>query len=276
MARVQPPITAELTCAASDGVEVRATVTGNGPPLILLAGGIDYLGRGWQSAVAHLAEQRRVVRFVRRFYRPELGDPFRWGMRDEARDVAALATALGGGVELLGHSSGGVLALECLVADPELYRAAVVFEAPINDPAATGGEALVRARRQLDAGRRVRAMVTFHADVVGMPSAASWLGSLLLAAVPEYRRRIPGQLADLAAIDALGDRRAAYGTITRPVLGVYGTTSPPHLPRRMRAMLDVLPNGRPCQVDGGHAAQANDPEGFARWVLAFLDERGPD
>ncbi|MEZ5130009.1 MAG: hypothetical protein R2703_16290 [Micropruina glycogenica] len=55
----------------------------------------------------------------------------------------------------------------------------------------------------------MRAMVTFHRDVVGMPPAASWLGSLLLAVVPGYRRRIPGQIADLAAIDALGDRRRA-------------------------------------------------------------------
>lgn len=104
----------------------RATVTGDGPPLILLAGGIDYRGRGWDSTVAYLAAQRRVVRFVRRFYRPELGNPFGWTMADEARDVAALATALGGEVELLGHSSGGVLALECLPAEPGLYRAAVV------------------------------------------------------------------------------------------------------------------------------------------------------
>lgn len=63
-----------------------------------------------------------MVRFVRRFYRPELGDPFGWTMADEARDVPAL----GGEVELLGHSSGGVLALECLLAEPGLYRAAVV------------------------------------------------------------------------------------------------------------------------------------------------------
>ncbi len=67
----------------------------------------------------------------------------------------------------------------------------------------------MRARRQLTDGRLVRAMVTFHSDVVGMPPAASWLGSLLLAVVPGYRRRIPGQIADLAAIDALGDRRRA-------------------------------------------------------------------
>ena len=33
-----------------------------------------------------------MVRFVRRFYRPELGNPFGWTMADEARDVAALGS----------------------------------------------------------------------------------------------------------------------------------------------------------------------------------------
>ena len=261
---------AALTCAADDGVRVDASVAGSGPPLILLAGGIDYLGRGWDSTAAQLSGQRRVVRPVRRFYRPELGDPFAWTMRDEARDVAALAAALGGRVDLLGHSSGGVLALECLANDPQLYGSAVVFEAPIVMGGPLGGEALARARGELAAGHQVRAMRTFFADVVGVSGWSSWLGAVGLNLVPGYRRRIRGQLADLAAIDALGDRRDAYRTIAQPVLGVYGTTSPAHLGERMRALLQVLPQGESWQVAGDHSAQSRDPEGFARRVLAFL------
>ena len=263
-------MSAALTCAADDGVLVDASVAGSGPPLILLAGGIDYLGRGWDSTVAHLVGQRRVVRHVRRFYRPELGDPFACAMRDDARDVAALAAALGGDVDLLGHSSGGVLALECLVSDPQLYRSAVVFEAPIVTDAPLGGAASTRAREHLAAGREVRAMASFLADIVGAPRWSSWLGAVGLTVAPGYRRRIPGQLADLAAIDALGDRRVAYSAITQRVLGVYGTDSPAHLGERMGALLQVLPQGEPWQVTGNHSAQARDPEGFAHRVLAFL------
>lgn len=57
------------------------------------------------------------------------------------------------------------------------------------------------------------------------------------------------------------------------MLGTYGTTSPAILPRRMQALLDVLPNGRAGQVQGGHAAQASDPEGFAGLILAYLAQR---
>lgn len=113
-------------------------------------------------------------------------------------------------------------------------------------------------------------MHVFFAEVVGMPWWSSMLGSLGLAVAPGYRRRIPGQVADLAAIDALGDRRGAYSTITGRVLGAYGTTSPPHLGERMRALLQVLPQGRTWRVEGTHAAQTRDPELFARQVLEFL------
>lgn len=269
-ARARRSLSAALTCAADDGVTVEASVTGAGPPLVLLAGGIDYLGRGWDSTIAHLAEQRRVVRYVRRFYRPELGDPFALAMRDEARDVAALATALGGRVDLLAHSSGGVLALESLISDPQLYRSAVVFEAPIVLDSPLGGAALTRARDHLAAGHEARAMKTFFTEVVGSPAWSAWLAAVGLTLAPGYRRRIPGQLADLAAIDALGDRRGAYAAIAQPVLGVYGTASPPHLGERMRALLRVLPKGEPWQVTGDHSAQSRDPEAFARRVLEFL------
>ena len=259
-----------VTCTAEDGTPLLATASGSGRPLILLAGGIDYRARGWDRVVPRLADQHRVVRFVRRFYRPELGDPFRWTMVDEAGDVAALARRLGGSVDLLGHSSGGVVALECLVRDPGLYGSAVVFEAPIVLDRPLGGEASDRARASLAAGRPVRALATFFRDVVGLPAWSAWLGALGVWAAPDYRKRIPGQVADLAAIDALGDRRPAYARIAHPLLAVRGTTSPPHLGRRMRALAEVVPGASSWVVQGGHGAQQRRPEQFAQQISDFL------
>ncbi len=261
-----------ITSAADDGVEVRATVTGEGRPLILLPGGIDYQGSGWNKVVPLLAGRGyAVARFIRRFYRPELGDPFQWTMADEARDVAALSQALGGEVALVGHSSGGVLALECLIDDPSLYRAAVVFEAPIAYTGPLGGERLVRARQALDEGKPAKAMMTFFRDVVGMPALPARLGAIAMAAYPEFRVRIPGQVADLAAIDAVGDHRDAYRRIAQPILGIAGTKSPAHLGDRMAALLAVLPNAVSWQVRGGHAAQQRRPQEFADRIGQFLD-----
>ena len=260
-----------ITCAADDGVPVTASITGTGRPLVLLPGGIDYTGKGWDKVAPLLGADHRVVRFVRRFYRPELGDPFRWTMADEARDVAALADHLGEPLDLVGHSSGGVLALECLVRDPTLYGAAVVFEAPIVLDQPLGGDALVIAKTSLDGGHTVRAMSTFFRDVVGMPAWSSWLSAVALAAVPAYRARIPGQVADLTAIDALGDRRPEYRTIQNPVLGIWATSSPAHLAHRMKALIEALPNAEAWEVDGGHASQQQHPQLHAERIRVFLN-----
>ena len=259
-----------VTCTAEDGTPILARASGSGRPLILLAGGIDYRARGWDRVVALLAEHHRVVLMVRRCYRPELGDPFGWSMLDDAGDVAALARRLGGAVDLVGHSSGGVVTLECLVRDPGLYRSAVVFEAPIVLDRPLGGEALERARASLAAGHPVRALATFFHAVVGLPAWSAWLGAAGVWASPAHRKRIPGQVADLAAIDALGDRRPAYARIAHPLLAVRGTTSPPHLGRRMRALAEVVPGASSWVVEGGHGAQQRRPEQFAQRITAFL------
>jgi pimeloyl-ACP methyl ester carboxylesterase len=119
----------------------------------------------------------------------------------------------------------------------------------------------------------VRAMSTFFRDVVGMPGWSSWLSAVPLAAVPAYRARTPGQVADLTAIDALADRRPQYRTIQNPVLGIWATSSPAHLAHRMKALIEVLPNAESWEVDGGHASQQQHPQLHAERIRAFLNRR---
>ncbi|MET0692367.1 MAG: hypothetical protein ABWY56_00460, partial [Propionibacteriaceae bacterium] len=118
-----------------------------------------------------------------------------------------------------------------------------------------------------------RAMATFLREVVGLSPRSAWLAGASLAVVPGYRRRVPGQLADLAAIDALGDRRSAYRTVSQPVLGISGTTSPAHLTQRMHDLVEVLPRAEPWQVDGGHAAAQQHPREVADRIADFLSAR---
>jgi pimeloyl-ACP methyl ester carboxylesterase len=91
-----------------------------------------------------------------------------------------------------------------------------------------------------------------------------------VAFTPAYRSRIPGQLADLAAVDALGDRRATYAKIVHPVLGIWSTRSPAHLAERMQALLDITPGMAGWQTDGGHAAARQHPQPVAAPISAFL------
>lgn len=97
-----------FVCQAADGMQVSGSVVGSGSPVILLAGGIDFDARSWAGVVRRLSQHHTIFRFVRRRYRPELGDPFQWSMREDAEDVAAVAALSSEPVALLAHSSGGV------------------------------------------------------------------------------------------------------------------------------------------------------------------------
>jgi pimeloyl-ACP methyl ester carboxylesterase len=60
---------------------------------------------------------------------------------DEVAEVREVARTLDRPV-LIGHSSGAVVALEALAADPDLYSAAVLYEPPIVlDEPLSGGTA---------------------------------------------------------------------------------------------------------------------------------------
>lgn len=261
-----------ISCSADDGVAVTASITGTGRPLVLLPGGIDYTGKGWDKVAPLLSTEHRVVRFVRRFYRPELGDPLRWTKWRTRRvmlpqlPTTSVSRLTWSRIRPVGCWRWSAwFATHICMAQPLCSKLPSSLDQPL------GGDALAIAKTSLDGGHTVRAMSTFFREVVGMPGWSSWLSAVALAAVPAYRARIPGQIADLRAIDALGDRRPVYGTIQNPILGIWGTSSPAHLAQRMKALVEALPNAEAWEVDGGHASQQQHPQLHANRIRAFLD-----
>lgn len=116
-----------LTTAASDGTQVRAYDEGQGPPILLLGAGIDDGSR--TEAIARLLAPRfRVLRLERRQYRLDLPGRGSWPIAYEVDDAVVLARKLSGPAVLYGHSDGGVVALEALVAAPSLFAGAVIVE----------------------------------------------------------------------------------------------------------------------------------------------------
>jgi pimeloyl-ACP methyl ester carboxylesterase len=84
------------------------------------------------------------------------------------------------------------------------------------------------------------------------------------------------QLDDNDALEALGDRLAAYAKIEVPVLLVTGDRSPAHLHRRLDALQAVLPDARRVTMHGqAHNAERSAPERLAAIVGRFVDETGP-
>ena len=184
-----------IKAVSADGTGVRAFDEGSGPVIVVVHPGLDD-GRSWGKVAARLSGRFRVVRIVRRHYRLDLPVPAAYSIAAEVDDVLALAKAIGEPMVIVGHSSGGVVALEVLAASPGTFAGA---------------------------GKPVQAMRIFSRDVVGMPAFAAWLVRPVVAVTPKMRALAPRQLTDL---DGVGLRLASYARITIPVVLLGGERSP--------------------------------------------------
>jgi pimeloyl-ACP methyl ester carboxylesterase len=152
---------------------------------------------GWRL---QLAPRFRVVRIRRRLYRLELpADPLTDYER-EVDDVLAVARTLGEPCLLVGHSSGGVVALEAAVRDPEAFAGLALYEPPVVIDQPVGGDALIIARAADTAGRPGKALSIFLRQMVGMSALTPTLVGLVAPFVPAVRKYVTRQLDDTEAI----------------------------------------------------------------------------
>jgi hypothetical protein len=149
------------TVISRDGTPIAYERRGSGPAVILVGGGLD---DGAENAplAAELAADFTTYNYARRG-RGASGDTQPYAVEREIEDIAALIGEAGGRAHAYGVSSGGMFALEAVLAGLAIDRVAV-YDVPYD----TSGEAPQRFdeyREQLDAalseGRRGDAVELF-------------------------------------------------------------------------------------------------------------------
>lgn len=264
------------TIRSDNGTDVRVYDEGRGRTIVVVGPGLDDGTRTGKLA-KKLTGRFRVVRLHRRQYRRDLkaANPGACSVADEVDDVVAVARDVGGPVLVYGHSSGGVVALEALVAAPEMFAGAVIFEpAAVLGPPLGGadGAVITRARAALAAGRAGKAMAIFSRDVIGLPAWHAWSAGAFSGLMPRYRRLVACQIDDLEAVDRLGVRLDAYAQITVPTLLLAGDKSPSHLVERLDAVARAVPGAERVVMRGrDHGADLKAAAEVSRVVASFAD-----
>ncbi|MFI6072733.1 alpha/beta fold hydrolase [Actinoplanes sp. NPDC051343] len=163
-------------------------------------------------------------------------------------------------------------------AQPENGRAAQP-DTPRPDTRQPGGGSagrpIERARAALAEGRPGTAFAIFLAEVAGIGGVDGVEVAAIEATVnrkPEIAPIVERQLDDNDAIDALGNRLAAYSKIGLPVLLLTGDQSPLHLQERLGALQAVLPDARRVTLPGeGHNAERSAPDRLAEIIGEFAE-----
>lgn len=262
-----------ITATSADGTSVRAFDDGQGPVIIVLHPGLDD-GSSWKKVAARLSLRFRVVRLQRRPYRLDITTGSPPSIAQEVDDVLAVAKVIGEPILLVGHSSGGVVALEVMVASPSTVAGAVIYEPPVVTGPPLGGAALRRARAAVAAGKPGTAMAIFMRDIAQLPWLTARLAGVFVALHPRLRAFAPRMLDDTEAIDRLGVRLDVYARIGVSTVLLGGDRGPPHAGERIDALARVLPRvERVVVLHGqGHFANLRAPDEVARVIEDLADK----
>jgi pimeloyl-ACP methyl ester carboxylesterase len=269
--REDHPMTVE-TVESTDGTRIACWRSGEGPPLVFVPG---ITGDHTHLAlVAPLLEPHFSLWMMDRRGRGESGDAPEYAIEREYEDVAAVVDAIGGPVDVFGHSFGGDVLLGAMLVTANLRRA-VIYEPgpgdlPNLDAAADELEALVAGdEREAMLEKFFRELVGFTAEQYAEHRASEDFtrNTALAHTVPREVRAINNAWP----LDA-----DAYAAIDTPTLLLAGSDSPAGDRRMTDLVQATLPNSRIAVLDGQkHFAMWDDPDLVARVLVDFLLNEDP-
>ena len=251
---------------SKDGTSIAVECAGTGPSLIIVHGGTGDRTR-WTPMFPLLSLRLSVCAMDRRGHGIS-GDSTDYSLQKEAEDVAAVVDSRPGTVFVLGHSYGGVSALEATFLTTRISKL-VLYEPPVQDRIDLGVVGTIE--RMIRDGEREQALMIFLRDVVkvspgevaAMRARPSWAG--LVASVDLQ----PRQLRALAAyrFDVMRMR-----TVSMPTLLVTGSdTASPQLKQAISSLQSSLPNPTLVVLEGQqHNAMDSGRQKLAEEIVTFL------
>jgi pimeloyl-ACP methyl ester carboxylesterase len=241
---------------SADGTRIDYERQGDGPPVVLVGGGLDDGSENAPLAGA-LAAHCTVVNYSRRG-RGHSGDTVPYALEREIEDLDALLALVGGEAGLYGVSSGGALALEAAAARATV-TAVAVYEVPYQvdaDQVRIWEEYVGRLRVALAGDDRDVALELFmrlagsgDAEIAAARESPAW---------PRLRELAPTLAYDAAALGDGPVPRARLASLTQPVLVLTGSVGgglPGFFDAAADALVAALPRAERRVVPGqGHVA----------------------
>jgi pimeloyl-ACP methyl ester carboxylesterase len=254
------------TVTSKDGTTIAFDQSGDGPPVILICGGLT--DRSANAPLAALLTAHLTVFNYDRRGRGDSGDTPPYAVEREIEDIDAVIAAAGGSAYLYGTSSGAALALEAVarlkgITKLALWEPPYILKGRSRPPADTAKT----YTELVSAGRRGNAAEFFMAKVVGLPpefvaqarDAPFWQAQEALAHALAYDATIMGDYS-------LPTERAA--SITAPTLVIGGGAEFPWMRETAQALADVIPGAQIRILEGqGHNI---DPAVLAPVLIEFF------
>ena len=262
---------AQRIVQSADGTTISLESTGDGTPLVIVSGAL-FASELWQRVMPLLLPGRRIEVLDRRG-RGKSGNQAPYAPERELEDLLAVLASLPAAVDVLGHSSGAILALQLAARAPANLSRLVVYEPPVffSEADTIAPDLPERLDALLASGDPEAAVETFlregprasEAELNGMKAGPAWRGMVkhLAHTVPYDSRIQRSYAADPAEL----------AKIQIPTLMLLGGASPARMRSAAETIAARLPNCRLSELAGQqHVAMLGAAPAFAAAVNEFL------
>jgi len=261
----------QLTVTSADGALINSQRYGAGRPLVIVSGAL-FASELWLRVVPLISTARSVV-VVDRRGRGKSGSGPAYAPEREVEDILAVLASLQGPVDLLGHSSGAILALEVAQRTPSNLERLVVYEPPVffSDEDRIATDLPERLEALLAANHPDAAVEMFlregprasEPELRGMKAGSAWAPMVQgLGHTVGYDSRVQR---------AFSADPCALARVRVRTLMLLGAASPPRMRTAAETIAAHLPNATVTELAGQqHVAMLSAPALFASAVNDFL------
>jgi pimeloyl-ACP methyl ester carboxylesterase len=251
-----------------DGTRIGVECAGTGPTILFVHGGVGDRTR-WTPIFPLLSPKFTACAMDRRG-RGASGDSADYSLLKEAQDIAAVVDSRPGQVFVLGHSYGGVAALEATFLTNRI-AGLMLYEPPLFEPVGPSLAIADRIEAMIKAGELEQALVTFQREVgkqspdeiEAMKTRASW--PTLVSTIPLH----PRQMRALAQYKFDAGRMKA---VTMPTMLLIGEkTASPYIHQSIDRLQESLSNSVVVVLENQqHNAMDGAREALARAIVDFV------
>lgn len=249
-----------------NGGEIEYEVRGQGEPVLLIHG--TGVAATFYPTLTELSlAGYRLIRFHRRGFAGSSRAPVPFSIQDQAADAVALLKGLGvSRAHVVGHSFGGMVALQMALDAPTMVHSLVIAEPPLFNPDAPASP-FAKLEAAYAAGDKLGAMNTFST----MSYGADW--RTLASRVPGGPRQVEADVDTVFRSEAPSMVRWRFtekdaAKITQPIVYVTGGGRHGGSLKQFQAWMPKLES---VVVPGvTHAMLMEDPGAVAEALAAFL------
>jgi pimeloyl-ACP methyl ester carboxylesterase len=274
--------------ARVNGVELEYTVAGRGEPVVFLHGGLLADENVPIAKEPALTGHYRTINYHRRGFAGSEKPAGRAQIQDQVADCKALLEHLGiEKAHLIGHSLGGVIAMQMAIDHPDMVQSLVLLE-----PAIMGAIAKAEAAGRPDAAENQRQFIEGMRRVAAIYDSGDVRGALTtfletraggafrevldwLTRTGEFDQAVKDAgtflKVEMPAAYAWDFTPADAKRITQPTLSVLGSHSPARAQKVHEILTQWIPQTETLTlVSAEHALPLLDPPGIAVSLAEYL------